>query len=635
NTVYRGFLSSVENIVHFGLGEAPVVDSVVIRWSDGNVQKLAKPEINKTLIVQYTPAAPGVLTSSVKKESVALFQKHAGNLGINFRHEEDDKIDFNVQRTLPHKFTQSGPGLAVGDINGDGLEDFIVGGSTGYWFSAFVQNGDGTFRNERKVARDVNKPEEDEGLLLFDADGDQDLDLYVVSGSMEHFQTKDPYQDRLYRNDGKGRFTPDDKALPDTKASGSCVRAADFDADGDLDLFVGGRLVPGQYPLSPDSYLLMNDAGKFRDVTGERAPELRKAGMITDAIWTDFNSDGKTDLIAVGEFTPVMFFENSGSKLTRIKTEIDQKTGWWNSITPGDFDLDGDIDYVVGNLGLNNCYQASQEYPLKVYAKDYDGNMSMDAVMACYIRATMDSYDRKLYPVHFWDELNTQSPKFRNKFSYYRQYGKATISDLLSPEDLKDALVLEANEMASVYVENLGQHKFGMRELAPVVQVAPVNGMVTEDVNGDGNPDVVMVGNDYGNEVFAGRYDAFNGLVLAGDGKGNFKPETSAQTGFYVPGDAKALVRVHRQTGDLLISSQNRDSLKVFVQGVSTSKTFIPEPLDVKAELTFTDGRKQIVEFAHGSGYLSQSSRTMVMPKGVREMTVFNSHGQSRKVLNN
>ncbi len=633
NTVYRGFLSSVENVIHFGLGATQSVDSVVIRWSDGNVQKLLKPEINKIVTVEYKATAPGLPTSAVKKERVALFEKAASGLGINFKHEEEDKIDFNVQRTLPHKFTQSGPGLAVGDINADGLEDFIVGGSTGYLFSVFTQTTGGTFRNDRKVSRESSKAEEDEGLLLFDADGDKDLDLYIVSGSMEHFETTEPYQDRLYLNNGKGKFTLDVKALPDTKASGSCVRASDFDGDGDLDLFVGGRLVPGQYPLSPESYLLENDKGKFKNVTSELSPGLKRAGMITDAIWTDFNGDQKMDLIVAGEFTPIMFFENSGKGLTRIKTEIDQQTGWWNSITSGDFDLDGDIDYVVANLGLNNCYQASQQFPLKVYAKDYDGNMSMDAVMACYIRESMNTYDRKLYPVHFWDELNTQSPKFRNKFSYYRQYGKATINDLLTPEDLKDALILEADEMASVFVENLGQNKFRIRDLPALVQVAPVNGMITEDVNDDGNPDVVMVGNDYGNEVFAGRYDAFNGLVLLGDGKGNFSVESSAETGFYVPGDAKSLVNLHAPGKDLLIASQNKDSLKVFMKAASNLQRFLPGPLDVKAELTFTDGRKQTVEFLYGSGYLSQSSRTMLIPKGVREMTVYNSQGQSRKIM--
>jgi hypothetical protein len=488
----------------------------------------------------------------------------------------------------------------------------------------------------RKDVRDPAKTEEDEGLLLFDADGDGDQDLYVVSGSMENFQTPAPYQDRLYLNDGKGQFSLDANALPDTKASGSCVRASDFDGDGDLDLFVGGRVVPGQYPASPDSYLLMNEQGVFKDVTAGRSPELKKAGMITDAVWTDFNGDGKQDLIAVGEFTPIMFFENDGNKLSRIKSGLDDETGWWNSIAVADFDIDGDVDYIVGNLGLNNCYQATEQFPLEVYAKDFDGNASMDAVMACYIRESMNSFEKKLYPVHFWDEINSQSPKFRNKFSYYRQYGKATMADLLTPEERKDALVLKANQMASVYVENLGGNKFSMKPLPVLTQVAPVNGMIAQDVNDDGHPDVLMVGNDYGNEVFAGRYDAFNGLILFGDGNGGFRPGLSAETGFYVAGDAKALVKVRGIHEDIFVASQNKDSLRVFGwQRPLHADWFVPESLDVKGELTFADGTKQAVEFPFGSGYLSQSSRAVLVPRTAKEMVIFNSKGQSRKVVPN
>jgi hypothetical protein len=633
NTVYRGFLSSVENVIHFGLGKTTSVDSVVIRWSDGNIQKLSHPEINRIISVEYEPTARGKLVASAPAKENTIFKDEAGMLGIRFKHEEDDKIDFNIQRTLPHKFTQSGPGVAVGDVSGDGLDDFVVGGSTGYPFSTFVQNRDGTFRCDRKPQRDAKKTEEDEGLLLFDADGDHDADLYIVSGSMEHFDSSDPYQDRLYINDGKGNFTLNAQALPDTKASGSCVRAADFDGDGDLDLFVGGRLVPGRYPASPRSYLLMNDKGTFTDVTADRSPGLEECGMITDAIWTDFNADGKPDLIAVGEFTPVMFFENSGGRLARVKSDTDSESGWWNSITSADFDRDGDIDYVVGNLGLNNCYLATDKFPLEVYAKDYDGNASMDAVMACYIRESMTSSEKKLYPVHFWDELNSQSPKFRNKYSYYRQYGNATLNDLLTPEDQKGALVLRAGQMASVYIENLGNGKFAMTPLPTLAQIAPVNGLVADDVNGDGNTDVIMVGNDYGNEVFAGRYDAFNGLVLLGDGKGKFNPTSSAHTGFYVPGDAKALVRLRRNGGDIFIASQNKDSLKVFATGrVAGLARFSPSSLDVAADLLYADGRKQRVEFPYGCGYLSQSSRNITIPKGVAEIVVYDGAGHSRKI---
>lgn len=630
NTIYRGFLSSMEDIIHFGLGTHRGVDSVLIIWSDGNIQKVVNPKINQLITVNYKSSAD----KRVKKLTDPIFKEVGKKYGIVFKHAEDDKIDFNVQRTLPHKFTQSGPGIAVGDVNGDKLEDFVIGGSTSYTTSIFLQKPNDTFINAQKIARNEEKKEEDEALLLFDADGDHDLDLYIVSGSIENYETEDPYQDRLYRNNGKGKFDLDIQALPNTKSSGSCVRAADFDGDGDLDLFVGGRVVPGKYPLAPDSYLLRNENGRFVDVTAEFCPDLKNSGMITDALWTDFNNDHKTDLIVVGEFTPVMFFENKGTRFSRVKTGIDNQTGWWNSITAGDYDSDGDMDYVVGNLGLNNNYQVTKGFPLKVYAKDFDVNGSMDAVMACYMRESMNSPLKKLYPVHFWDELNTQSPKFRNKFSRYSQYSKATMNDLLTTEDLKDALILEANQMATSYIENLGGNKFNLSPLDVLTQVAPVSGLITDDINEDGNLDVIMVGNDYGNEVFSGRYDAFTGLILLGNGKGGFVTRLSAETGFYIPGDAKSLVKLTGTNENLFIVSQNKDDLKVFSK-TKASKfiKFVPEPLDVKAEWIFENGKKQIVEFYYGSGYLSQSSRTIWVPSSVKEMIIYDSQGKSRNWL--
>ncbi len=633
SNIYRGFLSSVENVIHFGLGATNSVDSIVVQWADGNVQKLIRPPVNQLVSIEYESMSPSVLTAMSQRRGNRLLRK-GDKSGILFLHREEDKIDFNIQRTLPHKFTQSGPGMAAGDVNGDGLDDLVIGGSTGNLFSVFIQKADGTFTPRNQNIHDAAKTQEDMGLLLFDADGDKDLDLYIVSGSIEHYQSKDPYQDRLMINDGRGNFSLDEGALPDTKASGSCVRAVDFDGDGDLDLFVGGRVVPGEYPRAATSYLLRNDGGKFMDVTDEASPALRNAGMITDGIWSDFNSDGKPDLIVVGEFMPVLFFKNDGGRLTAVKTEIDNQTGWWNSVTAGDYDLDGDIDYVIGNLGNNNSYQASEKYPMKVYAKDFDGNGSMDAVMACYMRESMTSDDKKLYPVHFWDELNTQSPKFRNKYSRYRQYGRATMSELLTPEDLQDALILEANRMSSVYIENLGDGKFTMRDLPALTQIAPINGLVTDDINADGNPDLVMVGNDYGNEVFTGRYDAFNGLVLLGDGKGSFQVKPSAASGFYVPGDAKALVRIQGPHQTVFVASQNKDSLKVFTRANDSRYSVLtPEPLDTRVEWTDDQGKKCSVEFYFGSGYLSQSSRGVLVPADARDLVIYDSKGGKRDAV--
>ncbi|HEY9047706.1 MAG TPA: VCBS repeat-containing protein, partial [Ohtaekwangia sp.] len=628
NCVSRGFLSSVENIVHFGLGNIATIDSIILAWPDGDIRLLKNVKADQVLEVHYGEGDAYAPHSPV----VVPLVKPAERLtAIAFKHKEEDNIDFNLQRTLPHKFSQYSPGIAVGDINQDGLEDFMVGGSRNNPITVWLQKKDGTFSQQVKAVGEALKPYEDEGLLLFDADGDHDLDLYVVSGSVEGLKESE-YQHRLFLNNGKGIFTLGQ--LPVLTTSGSCVRASDFDADGDLDLFVGGRVIPGTYPMPPASYILRNDKGKFLDVTEAVAPQLQHAGMITDALWTDFDLDGKTDLAIVGEFMPVTFYKNQDGKLAKVEaTGVESLKGWWNSLTAGDFDSDGDIDYIAGNLGINNNYQVTNKYPLKLFAKDFDSNGSVDPVMACYQRETMNGFDKKLYPIHFWDEINSQSPKFRRKFSRYRKYSKATLDKVLNEDDLKGALELEANYMQSAYLENDGKGKFTARALPTPVQVAPVNGMITCDVNEDGNLDVLMVGNDYGNEVFAGRYDAFTGLILLGDGKGNFIVRSSAESGFYVPGNAKALVRIAGAKGDVIIASQNRDSLKVFeCYGKESFPVFTPGPLDTRAEFIHVNGSRQSVEFYYGSGFLSQSTRKVRIPATVKEIVVHDGQGRSRNV---
>ncbi|HEX6227548.1 MAG TPA: VCBS repeat-containing protein [Chryseolinea sp.] len=630
--MYRGFLSSVPEILHVGVGGNTVIDSLLVEWPDGQFSKLDNVKANQTLTVDHKTSAQ----HTIKKPLQNLLLQRANNARkVFYKHEEEDKIDFNLQRTLPHKFSQSGPGICVGDINNDGREDFIVGGSTLYNFTIYKQAQDGTFSTDRQAQmKDPAKTQEDQGLLLFDADNDNDLDLYVVSGSIES-QDKSVFQDRLYLNNGKGEFILNSEALPETTSSGSCVRAADFDADGDLDLFVGGRVVPGSYPLPAASYLLRNEGGKFVDITEQVAPELANLGMVTDALWTDFSNDGKPDLVIAGEFMPISFFTNGNGKLNKVaSTGIEQRTGWWNTLAAGDFDKDGDIDFVAGNLGLNNIFQVQENLPLKIFAKDFDGNGSIDPVMACYMRESMDSDVKKLYPIHFWDELNSQSPKFRNKFSRYKQYSKVTINEVLTTEDLKDAITLEANWMASSYIENLGNNKFSMKALPSLAQSAPVNGMVSCDMNGDGNLDLAMVGNDYGNEVFVGRYDAFTGLILLGDGAGSFQVMPSAKSGFYVPGDAKGLVNLYDVNGDeLFIATVNKDSADVFSKKADAAFRLVEAgALDNYAEVTYSDGRKEKIQFYYGSGYLSQSSRKVKIPAQVREITIYDYAGKSRNL---
>jgi len=393
--------------------------------------------------------------------------------------------------------------------------------------------------------------------------------------------------------------------------------------------------VPGSYPMAAESYLLKNEKGKFINVTSSSCPELTHLGMITDALFTDFDNDGAIDLAVVGEFMTVTFFKNSGGKFTKVaNTGLEEFSGWWNSIVGGDFDNDGDIDYVAGNLGLNNGYQANKEFPLSIYANDFDKNGSVDAILACYIKESLKNDEKKLYPVHFWDEINSQSPRFRQQFNRYKHYGKASLKGVLTEEEIKGAYKLQANHFETSYIENVGNGKFKLTSLPQLVQVSPVNGMIVDDANSDGNLDVVMVGNDFGNEVFFGRYDAFTGLVLLGDGKGAFEVLPSAKSGFLVSGDAKGLARISSVKGDLYIATQNRDSLKVFAKTIDSKNAteFQPAALDTWAELIFRDGKKHRLEFYYGSGYLSQSTRRFRVPKDVKEISVYNTHRESRKI---
>lgn len=625
----RGYISTVEDIVHFGIGREPMIDTLTIEWPGKKLQHLTNVKADQVLFVDIASADTFGAPVIQKTSTPLMSEVKSGDSGLKYVHQEADKIDFNVQRTLPHKFSQSGPAIAVGDVNGDGLEDVVLAGSAGNPIQIYSQRPDGKFT----ISGSIKKEEEDAGLLLFDYDNDGDLDLYAVSGGYEFEPGSRKYQDRLYNNDGKGNFVASVNVLPEEKISGSCVRAADFDADGDLDLFIGGRTGPGQYPFPERSFLLRNDGGRFTDATSELCPDLVKPGIVNDALWTDTDNDNKLDLVLVGEFMAITIFKNTGSGFTKLSdTGLERFSGWYNSISGGDFDKDGDIDYIAGNLGLNNFYNTSQDQPLTVHAKDFDGNGSIEAILSCFTKS--DDGTMQAYPVHFWDELNSQSPKFRKQFSTFREFGKTTTANFFSEKDLEGALVLEARHMATSFLENLGNNKFRVSPLPMQAQTAPVNGIVVDDFNDDGHLDIFMVGNDYGNEPTFGPYDAFTGLVLAGDGKNNFRALPVMEGGVFVNGDAKGLARVNSLIGELYIATQNRDSLKVFTSDKIQATRWVlkPEPLDVSARLVFENDSISEIEFYYGSGYLSQSSRNVSVPSSVTEVIVVDSYGKSRKV---
>lgn len=627
----RGYMSAVEDVVHFGLGKSDQIASIEVYWQEGSYQRLEQVSVNQVLTLELKEASKTPLKALdfpfTPKKVHPLVKEIASQLGVDYRHEEADKIDYNVQRTLPHKLTQFGPSLVVGDVNGDGLEDFIVGSSAGFSPQLFVQKVSGSFEQNNLFSDSNEHKYEEMGMVLFDLDNDGDLDLYTVSGSSEFIPDADEYQDRIYLNDGKGNFSRVKGAMDSIKASGSVVRAADFDGDGWMDLFVGGRAHIGQYPFPDQSFLLKNNKGKLEDVTDLWAPGLRNIGMLTDALWSDTDGDGLLDLILVGELMPVTVFNNSGTKLSKLSdTGLEEGLGWWNSIVAGDFNGDGRMDYVVGNLGANNYYHPSMERPVTVYGKDFDNNRSIDPVIFTYFKDNSGTYTS--VPVHYWDDLYGQSPLFRRKFNGYKNYARITEATFFTKEELEGAMVLKGNYDRSTWIENLGNGKFRMHELPLLAQVAPVNGMLVDDVNNDGNLDVLMIGNDYGNEVFSGRYDAFNGLILLGDGNGGFDPVRSYDSGFLVPGDAKSMAIVHDLNGfPLYLSSQNRGKLKIH-QSLSINGNYLKVPQNIHTVvLEFENGKSLKIEVKNRSGFLSNSSSDLRLPAGVKSVSGIDYRG--------
>ncbi len=640
---YRGYLSTVENAAHFGLGEHQVIDTLSIIWPDGKQQRLYDVPADQVLAINHADAATGELPD-IDRELIATtkkpdWQEVSRARGVSFRHQEKDIIDFNLQRTLPRKFSQLGPGIAVGDVNGDGYDDFYVGGAAQRSGMFYLQQENATFvMDSTRMPTDGWQAEEN-GMLLFDADGDGDQDLYVASGSYEFVPANDEPQDRLYYNDGQGRFTYADEVLPALTGSNASVRAADYDQDGDLDLFVGGRVVPGAYPQPPSSHILANEDGIFTDVTAQVCPALKEVGMVSDALWTDVDTDGRVDLLLVGEWMPITFLRNTGQRFEDATSGagLAAYTGWWNSLAAGDFDGDGDTDYLVGNVGLNTRYRASQEEPLRAYSKDFDGNGSVDPVLVAYGQA--EDGTQAAFPTHSRGDFMSQLIQIRRQFPTYESYGRATIDDVFSAQDLEDALVLEATTMQSSYLENQGDGTLLLKPLPVEAQFAPVYGMLSGDFNKDGALDALLVGNDYSMETFAGRHDALTGVYLIGDGRGGFQTQRTANSGFFVDGDAKGIATVRGADGASLVAvTQNRDSLHLFAPSAGATppgRVIRLEPDDAWAEIQRVDGTTYRQEFYYGSTYLSQSSRTLVISEKVTSVVIHRFDGSEREVAVN
>lgn len=616
----RGYLSTMGSDLHFGLGKAEM-DSLTVRWYDGSTQTLRSLDKNQKLVLKK--AAAGSKTALVSQSTNdAMFQEVGADLGIDYQHREDNFDEFKLQTTLLRMNTNLGPGIAVGDINSDGLEDFYVGGTKEKKGMFFVQGEDGKFK-EHPIA--CARVREEMGVVLVDVDGDGDLDLLSVDGGGIQEMAMRQYQDVIYYNDGAGNFTCSSFLSRDDR--GGDVVLVDFDKDGDLDVFIAGRVINGSYPVSPKSYLLKNENGVFRDVTEEQLGS-HQLGMVSDALWTDFDGDEWFDLILVGEFMEITFLKNENGKFQNVsnKSGLEKTSGWWNSIVAGDFDNDGDMDYVVGNFGLNSDFKCSPDEPVTLYTKDFDGNGAIDPLISCYRQG-------EEHLIHTRDILVDQISSMKGYFRDYESYASADFDEVRKALGFEGVDVKKAYTFASVYIENLGHGKFKRHELPKEVQFAPVYGMLVDDYDGDGNLDVLVTGNQYDIEPFIGQSDASIGYVLLGDGKNGFQVIDPLQSGISMSGSAKGAALLHRGSkSNLLLIGMNSGGLRVF-NGAAQQDYIELDPMDAFAIVTMDNGRKRKMEFSYGTGYLGNSSRVLMYPKNTVNIVIHDFKGKKRSLI--
>ncbi|MGZ3922589.1 MAG: VCBS repeat-containing protein [Flavisolibacter sp.] len=547
----RGYQSSVSDRLHFGLGDSKEIDSIRVVWPNGNFQVLQKIQANQLITVDQNNSKSPVPLTSLPAKKMFAYQKPL----INYSHLQLEYNDFKRQPLMPVMLSQCSPKMAKADVNGDGLEDIFIGSSQGQSGQLFLQTKDGFIPSQQPCfSSDSNSVTT--SILFFDADNDGDLDLYCASGGYNDFVEGDErLQDRLFINDGKGNFELAKGNLPPMLVSKSVVCAADFDGDGDLDLFVGGRVVPGMYPQTPESYLLQNDGtGKFTNITASRAPNLRYVGMVTDAKWFDYNKDGKPDLFVVGEWMSPTIFGNSGTQLIPAAEDsvFNKNNGWWNTIEIADLDNDGDSDIVIGNWGLNSQLKCSVNEPLTMIYKDFDNNGSVDPFLCCYIQG-------KQFPYVSRDELLDEIYPMRKKFTSYKSYADASMSEIFTTDELKDAKTLTTTNLGTSYFENK-KGRFYLHPLPVQAQYSPVYKVLVEDFNDDGFPDLLLLGNNEYPRLKLGKMDANFGTLLLNDGKGNFVYSANKDNGLFIAGDTKDAL-VLRVTGNkyLLVTINGAD----------------------------------------------------------------------------
>ncbi|HEX8850020.1 MAG TPA: VCBS repeat-containing protein [Gemmatimonadaceae bacterium] len=558
---YRGFMSTVDDRAHFGLGRAARADSVEVYWPDGRWQLLTAVRADSAVVVRQSDASARKRLDPAHGAQPPRFQPADASHRVAYAQPVARSVDYTAQPLLPYMVSRRGPALAVGDADGDGLEDLFVGGGNGAPAKLFLQRRDGSFvPSPRPQPWAADSTHEDWGALFFDANGDGRPDLYVATGGYALAPESPELQDRLYLNQGGGNFASAPAALPPMPTATAAVRAGDFNGDGRLDLFVGGRLTPRSWPLPTRSYLLRNDGDHFTDVTEQLAPELvRPGGMITDAAWVDYDGDGKLDLVTVGEWMPITIWHNDGARFHDATKELrlPPTRGWWYSVAVGDFDRDGRPDIVAGNLGLNYSYTTSRDSIFGAWAGDLAGNRVTSVILTQKI-------DGKEYSLQGFAPLAQEIYTLGIRFPTYGSFATKSVGELFSAAQLAQAVHYEADTFASVVLRNQGGKSFALSPLPTLAQISPARAIVVHDVDGDGKLDLVVAGNIYDAEPNTARADAGNGLWLRGDGKGGFTPVSPRESGFLAPLNATGLALLKTTTGVGLFVANAGDSLQSY-----------------------------------------------------------------------
>ena len=548
----RGFESAVDYRLVFGLGAIDMIDSIKVIWPGATYQVLKNVKANQTLELKQVEAS-GTFDYSVFHPTSKMFRVlDVDSIGIKFKHRENKFVEFNREALIPHMMSSEGPGVAIGDVNGDGTDDIYLGGAKWQEGSLYTQNAAGKFSKLAQPSIAIDSTAEDVSSLFVDIDQDNDLDLIVISGGNEFAGSSPHMKPRLYLNDGLGHFTKS-SGLPDLFITGSCVSASDYDKDGDIDLFIGVRTIPWKYGIKPDSYLLQNDGkGNFKDVTDQQASQLRKIGFIKDAIWVDIDGDKDDDLVIAGDWMPITILINSNGILKSLEQSgLEQEIGWWNCVESVDFDQDGDIDLVAGNLGLNSKLKASTAEPLRMYVKDFDNNETIEQLLTYYI-------DGKEYLFHTRDELTKQLPGLKKKYLSYARFGEAEFKDIFSEKELNTAEKFEVNRLESMIIENLGGGKFKLSALPKAAQFSPTMSIMVDDVDQDKLPDLILGSNFFPINIQMGRYDGSYGTVLKNKGK-SFEALPPSKTGWSIKGEVRHLEKINIRGEKVYLAIRNND----------------------------------------------------------------------------